>query len=294
MRRGRRGDITRREAVGALGALAAGAALTSRAAAAEPTEAPPRTSLRLKHSVSRWCYGKIPLDELCETAKGIGYNGIDLLSENEWAVPKQHGLVCSMANGFGTIPVGFNRVENHDKLVADAERMIPLAAAAGVPNIVVFSGNRAGLSDGEGIANCVTGLKRLAPAAEKHGVTLCLELLNSKVDHHDYQADHSAFGVQVVQGVASPRVKLLYDIYHMQIMEGDVIRTVRANIEHIAHFHTGGVPGRNEIDETQELYYHRVMQAIADTGFPGFVGQEFVPKRDAVASMKQAYEICNV
>ena len=287
------GDITRRQAVGALGALAAGAALTSRSAGAEPTEAP-RTSLRLRHSVSRWCYGKIPLDELCETAKGIGYNGIDLLSENEWAVPKQHGLVCAMANGFGTIPVGFNRLENHDKLVADAERMIPLAAAAGVPNIVVFSGNRAGLSDGEGIANCVTGLKRLAPTAEKHGVTLCLELLNSKVDHHDYQADHSTFGVQVVQGVASPRVKLLYDIYHMQVMEGDVIRTVRANIDHIAHFHTGGVPGRNEIDETQELYYHRVMQAIADTGYTGFVGQEFVPKRDPIASMKQAYEICNV
>ena len=290
---GGRRDITRREAVGALGALAAGAALAPRTADAELATAP-RTASRLKHSVSRWCYGKIALDELCERAKSIGYAGIDLLSENEWAVPKQHGLVCSMANGFGTIPVGFNRLENHDKLVADAERMIPLAAAAGVPNIVVFSGNRAGLSDGEGIANCVTGLKRLAPTAEKHGVTLCLELLNSKVDHHDYQADHTAFGAQVVQGVGSPRVKLLFDIYHMQIMEGDIIRTIRANAQHIAHFHTGGVPGRNEIDETQELNYRAVMQAIADTGFPGFVGQEFVPKRDPVASMKQAYEICNV
>ncbi|HSQ30713.1 MAG TPA: TIM barrel protein [Gemmatimonadaceae bacterium] len=286
-------DITRREAVGALGALAAGAALTPRVSAAELAHAP-RTSLRLKHSVSRWCYGKIPLDDLCETVKGIGYNGIDLLDQKDWEVPKTHGLVCSMANGFGAIPVGFNRLENHEKLIADAEQMIPAAAAAGVPNIVVFSGNRAGMSDGDGIANCITGLKRLAPTAEKHGVTLCLELLNSKVDHHDYHADHTAFGVQVVQGVASPRVKLLYDIYHMQIMEGDVIRTVRANIEHIAHFHTGGVPGRNEIDETQELYYHRVMQAIADAGFPGFVGQEFVPKRDPVASMRQAYQICNV
>ena len=287
-------DMTRREAVGALGALAAGAALTPRASGAEISEAPPRTSLRMRHSISRWCYGKIPLDELCETAKGIGYNGIDLLDPGDWPVVKQHGLVCSMANGFGTIPVGFNRLENHDKLVADGERLIALAADAGVPNIVVFSGNRAGLSEADGVANCVTGLKRLAPTAEKHGVTLCLELLNSKVDHHDYQADHSAFGVKVIEGVDSPRVKLLYDIYHMQVMEGDVIRTVRANIQHIAHFHTGGVPGRNEIDETQELYYHRVMQAIADAGYTGFVGQEFVPRRDPVASMKQAYEICNV
>ncbi|HTI64790.1 MAG TPA: TIM barrel protein [Gemmatimonadaceae bacterium] len=289
--------MTRREAVGTLGtlgALAAGAALSPRAAWAGALDETPRASLRLKHSVSRWCYGKMSLDDLCATAKGIGYDGIDLLDPADWPIVKQHGLVCSMANGFGTIPVGFNRLEHHDKLVADAERLIPAAAAAGVPNIVCFSGNRAGLSDGDGIANCVTGLKRLAPTAEKHGVTLCLELLNSKVDHHDYQADHAAFGAQVVQGVGSPRVKLLYDIYHMQIMEGDVIRTVRQNIQHIAHFHTGGVPGRNEIDETQELNYRAVMQAIADAGYTSFVGQEFVPKRDPVASMKQAYEICNV
>ena len=290
-------EMSRREAVGALGALAvgtAGAALSPRAAGAEPAFSAPGKSLRMKHSVSRWCYGKMSLDDLCEAAKGIGYDGIDLLDPNDWPVVKQHGLMCSMANGFGTIPVGFNRVENHDKLVADGERLIAVASAAGVPNIVVFSGNRAGLSEAEGIANCVTGLRRLAPIAEQQGVTLCLELLNSKVDHHDYQADNAAFGVQVVQGVASPRVKLLFDIYHMQIMEGDIIRTVRQNIQHIAHFHTGGVPGRNEIDETQELYYHRVMQAIADAGYTGFVGQEFVPKRDPVGSMKQAYDICNV
>jgi hydroxypyruvate isomerase len=172
--------------------------------------------------------------------------------------------------------------------------MIPLAAAAGVPNIVCFSGNRAGMSDGEGITNCIAGFKRIAPIAEKHGVTLCLELLNSKVDHKDYQADHTAWGVQVVQSVGSPRLKLLYDIYHMQIMEGDVIATIRANAQHIAHYHTGGVPGRAEIDETQELNYRRVMQAIADTGFTGFVAQEFVPKRDPLTSLKQAYEICDV
>jgi hydroxypyruvate isomerase len=252
------------------------------------------TSGRLKHSVSRWCYGRIPLDDLCEAAKNIGYKAIDLLDEKDYATPAKHGLACAMANGFGTIPVGFNRPNQHDKLVADAERMIPIVAAAGIPNIVCFSGNRAGMSDGEGLANCITGFKRLAPTAEKHGVTLCLELLNSKVDHKDYQADHTAWGVEVIKGVNSSRVKLLYDIYHMQIMEGDVIRNIRDNFAHIAHFHTGGVPGRNEIDDTQELNYRRVMTAIADLGFTGFVAQEFVPRRDPLTSLRQAFEICDV
>jgi len=249
---------------------------------------------RLKHSVSRWCYGRIPLDDLCEAAKTIGYKAIDLLDEKDYATPAKHGLACAMANGFGTIPVGFNHPANHDKLIADAERMIPVVAAAGIPNIVCFSGNRAGMSDAEGVTNCIAGLKRLTPTAEKYNVTLCLELLNSKVDHHDYQADHTALGVEVVKGVNSPRLKLLYDIYHMQIMEGDVIRTIRDNFGHIAHFHTGGVPGRNEIDDTQELNYRRVMTAIADLGFTGYVAQEFVPKRDPLASLKQAFEICDV
>lgn len=283
-------DITRREAVGTLGTLAAATTLAPRALLAQPV----RSASRLKQSVSRWCYGRIPLDDLCEAAKSIGYRAIDLLDEADWQVPKKHGLECTMANGFGTIPVGFNRPDHHDKLVADAEVMIPKAAAAGVPNIVVFSGNRAGLSDGEGIANCIAGFKRVTPTAEHYGVTLCLEVLNSKVDHKDYQADHTAWAVQVVQGVGSPRLKLLHDIYHMQVMEGNVIATIRANAQHIAHYHTGGVPGRGEIDDTQELNYRTVMQAIADLGFTGFVGQEFVPKRDPLTSLKQAYEICDV
>jgi hydroxypyruvate isomerase len=253
------------------------------------------SSGRLKHSVSRWCYGRIALDDLCEAAKTIGYKAIDLLDEKDYATPARHGLACAMANGFGTIPVGFNRPNQHDKLIADAERMIPLVAAAGIPNIVCFSGNRAGLSDADGITNCVAGFKRIAPTAEKHGVTLCLELLNSKVDHKDYQADHTAWGVEVVKGVNSPRLKLLYDIYHMQIMEGDVIRNIRDNFGHIAHFHTGGVPGRNEIDETQELNYPAIMKAILATGYKGFVAQEFIPKRpDALASLKQGVDICDV
>jgi hydroxypyruvate isomerase len=293
--------LTRREALGGIAGAAAAllchpepivaGALRDRLREAS---ALPRSAGRLKHSVSRWCYGRIPLDDLCRAAKEIGYASVELLDEKDWEVPKKHGLTCAMANGFGTIPVGFNDLANHEKLVADATVMIPKAAAAGVPNIVCFSGNRRNISDAEGIANCITGFKRLAPLAEQHGVTLCLELLNSKVDHRDYHADHTAWGVEVVKGVGSPRVKLLYDIYHMQIMEGDVIRTIRNNFQHIAHFHTGGVPGRNEIDDTQELNYRRVMEAIAELGFNGYVAQEFVPRRDPLASMRQAFEICNV
>jgi hydroxypyruvate isomerase len=159
---------------------------------------------------------------------------------------------------------------------------------------VCFSGNRGGMSDGEGLANCIAGFKRLTPLAEQHGVTLCLELLNSKINHKDYQADHTAFGAEVVKGVGSPRLKLLFDIYHMQIMEGDIIHTIRDNYAHIAHFHTGGVPGRHEIDDTQELNWRAVMTAIADLGYTGFVAQEFVPVRDPLTSMKQAFDICNV
>ena len=277
--------------------IAAAAVLPRGDASAEPANSESGGDLRagrIKQSVSRWCYGKQTLEELCTAAKRIGLSAIDLLDEKDWSTPKQFGLACAMANGFGTIPKGFNRPDHHEKLIADAERMMPLAAAAGVPNIVCFSGNRAGLSDGEGIANCVAGLKRITPTAERVGVTLCLELLNSKVDHHDYQADHTAWGVEVVKGVNSPRLKLLYDIYHMQIMEGDVVHTIKENSQHIAHYHTGGVPGRNEIDETQELNYRRVAQAIAETGFTGFVAHEFVPKRDALTSLAQAFSICDV
>jgi hydroxypyruvate isomerase len=281
--------MNRRDVIRTLGTAAAAALAPARAFAVAPT-----ARGRLKQSVSRWCYAKIPLDDLCRAAEAIGFRSIELLDESDWRVPARHGLVCAMANGFGKIPVGFNRLDHHDRLVSDAERMIPRAAAAGVPNIVCFSGNRAGLSDGEGIANCIAGFRRITPLAERHGVTLCLELLNSKVDHADYHADHTAWGVEVVKGVGSPRLKLLYDIYHMQIMEGDVIATIRANAAHIAHFHTGGVPGRHEIDDTQELNYRRVMQTIADLGFPGYVGQEFVPVRDPIGSMRQAFSICDV
>lgn len=299
-------NLTRREALGALAGAAAGTLLRSTDAwaserpaggdeGAKPqTRARGSAAGRIRQSVCRWCYRDIPLDDLCAAAKRMGFQSVELLSENEWAVAKKHGLECAMANSFGRIETGFNRVENHEALVAAGERLIPLAAAAGVPKIVVFSGNRAGLSDDAGIANCITGLKRLMPSAERHGVTLCMEMLNSKVDHKDYHADRTAWAVRVAEGVASPRFKLLYDIYHMQVMEGDVIATIRANRQHIAHFHTGGVPGRAEIDETQELNYRRIMEAIAELRYDGFVGQEFVPRRDPLTSLRQAFAICNI
>jgi hydroxypyruvate isomerase len=249
---------------------------------------------RLRQSVARWCFSSTPIAELCTLVKSLGMVGVDLLGPEEWQVPKQYGLECTMGNSFGTIPVGFNRPANHDKLVADGEAYIPRAAAAGVKKIVVFSGNKAGMSDGEGIANCVAGLKRLMPTAERHGVVLCMEMLNSKVDHKDYHADHTAWAVEVAKGVNSASFRLLYDIYHMQIMEGDVIATIKANLPWIAHFHTAGVPGRNEIDGAQELNYRGIAQYIAGTNFTGVFAHEFMPKRAAAASLKEAVDLCTV
>jgi hydroxypyruvate isomerase len=253
-----------------------------------------REAGRLKQSVCRWCYEGIPLDTLCQAAKEIGLRSIELLDEHEWEVPKRYGLTCAVANGPCTIALGFNRPSEHDRFVKESERLLPLVAKAGFPNMIVFSGNRAGMSDGEGLENCVAGLKRITPIAERAGVTVVMELLNSKVDHKDYMCDRTPWGAELVRRVASPRFKLLYDIYHMQIMEGDVIRTIRDNWDAIGHYHTGGVPGRNEIDDTQELAYPPIMRAIADRGYTGFIGQEFIPKRDPLASLAQGVKICDV
>lgn len=252
------------------------------------------TKGRLKQSVSRWCYGGIELEALCKAAAEMGFPGIDLLDEKDWGVPAKHGLVCSLGNGAGGISKGFNRLENHDELVHGTERLIPIAKAAGVPSLIVFSGDRAGLSDEEGVKNCIIGLKRVAGAAEKHGVQIVIEYLNSKVDHDDYQFDHMHFGVDVVKGVGSAKLKILYDIYHAQIMEGDVIRTIRDNHDLIGHYHTGGVPGRNEIDGTQELNYRAIALAIVETGFTGYVAHEFVPARDPLTSLAEAGALCDV
>jgi hydroxypyruvate isomerase len=227
----------------------------------------------------------------------MGLVAIDLLQPEEWPVVRDAGLTCSM--GYPTprqdfIATGFNDRANHAMLLRELEATIPRAAREGVPNVIAMFGNRRGRSDAEGAANCVAGLRRIAPLAEEHGVTICLELLNSKVDHADYQGDHTAWGAAVVRDVGSPRVKLLYDIYHMQIMEGDVIRTVREHLPAIAHFHTGGVPGRHEIDDGQELNYRAVARAIADAGFTGYLAHEFMPARDPLTSLREAVAICTV
>ena len=250
---------------------------------------------RLKQSVSRWCYQAIPLPEFSRAVADMGLTAIDLLEEKEWAVIKEFGLICSMGYaGGGTIPDALNVKANHDAIVKAMTEAIPRAAKANVPNLITFFGNRRGMADAEAIENCVTGLNRIKKVAEDNGVTICVELLNSKVDHKDYQGDRTPFGLEVVKAVASPRVKLLYDIYHMQIMEGDVIRTIRDNHQHIAHYHTGGVPGRNELDGTQELNWAAVCEAIVATGFKGYVAHEFVPTRDPITSLREAVALCDV
>jgi len=250
---------------------------------------------RLKQSVTRWTYQSIALPDLCRAAADIGLSAIDLLQEPEWSVVRQYGLVCSMGYaGGGSIPDGLNVKANHTAIVANFERLIPRAAAERVPSVITFFGNRRGMSDDEAIGNCVDGLNRVKRIAEDHGVTICVELLNSKVNHKDYQGDRTAFGAAVIKAVDSAKVKLLFDIYHMQIMEGDVISTIRANRDLIGHYHTGGVPGRHELDDTQEINWRAVCGAIADTGFSGYIAHEFQPTRDPLTSLREAVAICDV
>lgn len=289
--------ISRRSAILNLAGGAAAAASFSCAKnilAAETAAA--KLKGRVNHSVCRWCYGSIPLDDLCAAAAAMGIKSIDLAGPDEWPTLAKHGLTCAMANGAGMgITRGFNRVDNHDKLVADYESLIPKAASAGLKNVICFSGNREGLDDAEGVKNCAQGLKRLMKTAEQHKVTLVMELLNSKVDHKDYQCDRTAWGVELCKAVGSDNFKLLYDIYHMQIMEGDLISTIKQNAPYVAHYHTGGVPGRAEIDDTQEIYYPAVVKAILDTGFQGFIAQEFIPRSgNPLESLRAAIQICDV
>ena len=287
--------MERREMLAVLGAASAAQVLGGvTPMMAESVVAPSGSAGRIRQSVCRWCYQSIPLDTLSRDVAAMGFKAIDLLSENEWATLRPYGLMCAVSNGPTTIPVGFNRPDQHDRIVKESERLLPLVAAAGIPQMIVFSGNRGGMSDAEGLANCVVGLKRITPLAEKLGVTVIMELLNSKVDHKDYMCDHTTWGAELVKQVGSPRFKLLYDVYHMQIMEGDVIRTIRDNFAHINHYHTGGVPGRHEIDNAQELNYPRIMSAIAELGFTGYVAQEFIPVREPMVSLKEAYALCNV
>jgi hydroxypyruvate isomerase len=287
-------EISRRDWIAMAGALAAVAPALS---AAEQT---PQTRVvskgRLKQSACRWCYRDIPLPALAKAATEMGLTALDLVDEGDWPILAEHGLVCSMGwkTSPGGIPDGLNDPRNHDAIVKGLVDAMPRAHKAGVPNLIAFFGNRKGISDADAIKNCVAGLQRVKKAAEDSGINVCVELLNSKVDHKDYQGDHTAFGVEVVRQLESPRVRLLYDIYHMQIMEGDVIRTIRDNHQWIAHYHTGGVPGRHELDDTQELNWRTVARTIADTGFTGYVAHEFVPTRDPLSSLREAIALCDV
>ena len=253
---------------------------------------------RLKQSVTNGVFPRgRPLEDNARDAARLGAKGYDLIGPKDWPTLKKYGLIPSMVPGFGgTIPDALNRKENHAAIEKSMHEGIDLCASQGAPNLITFSGNRRGMSDAEGADNCVLFLNKVKSHAEDKGVTICLELLNSKVNHKDYMCDHAVWGVDVIKRVNSPRVKLLYDIYHMQIMDGDIVRTIRDNIQYIAHFHTGGVPGRHEIDNTQELNYHFVAQAIADLGFSGFIAHEYSPAQghDALKSLEQAMEIVDV
>jgi len=301
--------MSRRTALRSIAGVAAVAALP-RPRAAEPaaTSAPaaPAPAGEIRQSACKWCWPKIDLETFAAAGKAMGLVAIDLLQPEDFPTLKKHGLLCSMVSNptaktpqgvtVGGIGKAFNRLEHHDTLVDIYTKRIGEVADAGYTNLICFSGNREKLDDQQGLENCAIGLKRLMSLAEKRGVTLVMELLNSKVNHKDYMCDHTAWGVELAKRIGSERFKLLYDIYHMQIMEGDVIRTLKDNAAYIGHYHTAGNPGRNEFEaqDQQELNYAPIMRAIKSTGFKGFVGQEFLPKRDPLTSLREAVKLCNV
>jgi hydroxypyruvate isomerase len=259
----------------------------------------PKLKGNINHSVCQWCYSSMPLEELLKAAKDIGIKSVELLQPAEWSIAQKYGLTCAMgyASSVG-LNKGFNDPSLHAQLLNDYSINIPKAADAGLKNVICFSGNTNGLSSEQGIENCAKGLEPVLKIAAKHNITVCMELLNSKVDHKDYQCDHTEWGVKLCEKLGSPNFKLLYDIYHMQIMEGDVIATINKHNKYIAHYHTGGVPGRHELDENQELYYPAILRAIVATGFRGYVAQEFIPSKkdnaDKIQALKAAVMVCDV
>jgi hydroxypyruvate isomerase len=281
--------LDRRSALAALG-LAGLSAADLRA-----LDEAPKPRGNIKQSICRWCYGRIKLEDLCAIAKKIGYQSIELLLPPEIKVVKEAGLTCAVVGG-ADIARGLNRKENHDRIIKQLTERIEFAAAEDLPNVICMSGNRQKMDDETGLKNCALGLKRVIGLAEKKKVTLIMEGLNSKVNHKDYMYDYTRWGVELCKLVGSDNFKLLYDIYHMQIMEGDIIRTIRDNHKYIAHYHTGGNPGRHEIDHTQELNYPAIVKAIVATGYKGYLGQEFIPRRpaDAVKSLTEAFALCDV
>jgi hydroxypyruvate isomerase len=250
----------------------------------------------IQHSACRWCYDSIPTATLAKNFKQLGMVGMDLVGPSEWKILKENNLISTMCNGAEiSLTEGFNTLQYHDKLVKNYIEHIHYVADAGYTNLICFSGNRKGMDDETGLKNCVTGLKKIMAVAEKRGVMIQMELLNSRVDHKDYMCDRSSWGVELCKRLGSPNFKLLFDIYHMQIDEGDIIHSIQTNHQYYGHYHTGGVPGRNEIDERQELYYPAIMRAILQTGFKGYVAQEFIPAdKDPMASLAAAIKICDV
>jgi len=287
---------TRRSSIKKIVGGAAMAFFSTNYASAAPEALEKKFKSQVKHSVCKWCYDKIPLEEFCQSVKKIGIQSVELVGPDQWPILKKHGLDCAMPEGAAIgIDKGWSDKSYHEKLISNYKEVIPLVAKAGYKNLITFSGNRRGMDDETGLSNCAEGIKKIIKTAEENNVVVVMELLNSKVDHGDYFADHTEWGVELCNRVGSENFKLLYDIYHMQIMEGDVIATIRKHHNYIAHYHTGGVPGRNEIDETQELYYPAIIRAILDTGFKGYVAQEFIPKsEDKLASLKRGVEICDV
>ncbi len=285
--------ITRKEALKGLAGTALMGGLSLSGSAMPTSRKAGKQSFR--HSVCRWPYGSKSLEELCEFAVEIGIESIELLNPEDFETIKKYGLTCAMANSVPlSLTDGFNDPSIHEKLKNEYFDLFPVVADAGFDKIICFSGNRKGIDDETGLEHCAKGLEPVVKKASEYGLTICMELLNSKVDHVDYQCDHTEWGVALCEKLGLDNFKLLYDIYHMQIMEGDIIATIRKYHPYIAHYHTGGVPGRNEIDETQELYYPAIMEAISETGFDGFVAQEFIPSReDVFASLKQGVEICS-
>jgi hydroxypyruvate isomerase len=277
----------------ALKALGTASVLTVGSSKLFSHEDTPKIKGNIKQSVCRWCYSRIPLQKLAQEAKKIGYQSIELLSPKEVLEVKKFGLTCALLGG-ADIVNGLNRKENHPAILKKLTEGIEFAADQGVPSVICMSGNRKGLADDKGLEVCAQGLKQIVGLAEKKKVNLVMEGLNSKIDHKDYMYDKTTWGVELCKKVGSERFKLLYDIYHMQIMEGDVIRTIRTYKDYIGHYHTGGNPGRNEIDETQELNYPAIVQAIVATGYSGYLGQEFIPKREPLVSLAQAFRLCDV
>lgn len=288
--------MNRRAAIktAAIGASAAFVPLAYSNEGNAPKKEPLKGNIR--HSVCSWCYPDLSLDELCLLAKDIGLVGIDLIGPEGWPTLKKHGLISTMCNGAElSLTEGFNHTEYHPQLIENYSRQIELVAAAGYTNLICFSGNRNGMDDETGLQNCVAGLKQILPMAEEKGVVIQMELFNSKVDHPDYMCDNTAWGIELCKRLDSPNFKLLYDIYHMQIEEGDIIRTIRENHRYFGHYHTAGVPGRHEIEENQELFYPAIMKAIVETGYEGFVAQEFIPTRkEPTESLRKAIALCDV